>query len=208
VTDRHTSSKPSHPQDTPLQRLGATLRQERKQRRLSQRALATSSGIHHTYISEIELGQRNISLLTLCRLAQVLQMPAARFLAPLETRATVPPPVVRASLPSTGGQGPGTLHDDLAVVPHDPDAALLHRVGATLRHYRRHQALTQEALAVRTGLDTSYIGDIERGERNVSVLSLVRLADALGYAVSTVLASLESEWKKRKKSERTSQRRR
>ena len=49
-----------------------------------------------------------------------------------------------------------------------------------MRHYRQQQGLTHKALAAQTGLDNSYIGEIERGERNVSVLNVVRITHALG----------------------------
>ena len=51
--------------------------------------------------------------------------------------------------------------------------------------------LTQKVLAAKTGLDNSYIGEVERGERNVSVLNVIRIADALGLSVSHLLAPLD-----------------
>jgi transcriptional regulator with XRE-family HTH domain len=190
VTPRDTSSSPSHPQETPLQRLGATLRQSRQQRRLSQRALAARTGIHHTYISEIELGQRNISVLTLLRLAHVLQMPAAGLLAPVDLRAPLVPPAACAHLPARAPQERAP-QDYLPLTSPGNQARLLQLLGATLRQYREYQGLTKKVLAARTGLDNSYIGEIERGERNISVLNLVRLAEVLGLPVSQLLAPLE-----------------
>ena len=43
--------------------------------------------------------------------------------------------------------------------------------------------LSQEELAALAGLHRTYIGGIERGERNVAVLSLVKLAHGLGVSV-------------------------
>jgi len=55
VTHRHTSVHPPPPQDTPLQRFGATLRHYRHQQGLTQPVLAARLGIRYSYISEIEL---------------------------------------------------------------------------------------------------------------------------------------------------------
>jgi transcriptional regulator with XRE-family HTH domain len=64
-------------------------------------------------------------------------------------------------------------------------------LGATIRQYRQQCGLSQRALAVKTHLDKSYINQIEKGRRNVSVLSLLRIADALQLPVSRLLAPLE-----------------
>src|SRR5712691_741459 len=87
VEHRETSSQPSSPPNTPLQRFGATVRQYRKQQRLSQRALAAKMGWRDRYLSQIELGRHNIAVLTLLRLASALDISAWRLLAPLETCA-------------------------------------------------------------------------------------------------------------------------
>jgi transcriptional regulator with XRE-family HTH domain len=51
--------------------------------------------------------------------------------------------------------------------------------GKAVRKYRLRLAISQEELADRAGLDRSYIGQVERGETNISLLNLVRIADAL-----------------------------
>ncbi len=76
------------------------------------------------------------------------------------------------------------------VRPHGK-TTLLQLLGTTIRHYRQQQGFTHKILAAKTGLDNSYIGEIERGERNVSVLNVVRIADALGLSVSHLLAPLD-----------------
>jgi len=188
VTHRDTPSTPPHTRDTLLQRFGTTLRSYRKQRRLSQRALAARTGIHHTYISEIELGQRNISVLMLLRLTHVLAIPASWLLTRMDACA---PLAACDSRTFQSTQDTAVTHDDtLSLRLGHPDT-LLQLLGTTLRQYRQRQGLTHKVLAARTGLDNSYIGEMERGERNASVLSLVRLADALGCSVSSLLAPLE-----------------
>ncbi len=53
------------------------------------------------------------------------------------------------------------------------------RFGARIRRLRIARGLSQEALAYRADLDRSYIGGVERGERNVSLLNIYRIATAL-----------------------------
>jgi transcriptional regulator with XRE-family HTH domain len=190
VTHRDTSSSLSHAHDTPLQRFGATLRQCRQQRGLSQRALAARTGLHHTYVSEIELGQRNITVLTLLRLAYALDIPASSLLVRLGTHASLAPLTPYAPLSSRGTR---QATPDVAPSPQSGDpATLLLRLGATLRQYRQQLGLSQPALAAGTGLNPTYIGQIEQGQRNVSVLSLLRIADALGISLPSLLIPLET----------------
>ncbi|MCI1142560.1 helix-turn-helix domain-containing protein [Sphingomonas sp. WKB10] len=62
------------------------------------------------------------------------------------------------------------------------------RIGETIRNERRRSGLSQEALADEAGLDRSHLGRIERGERNLTLLNLFRIADALGTRASDILA--------------------
>ncbi len=43
--------------------------------------------------------------------------------------------------------------------------------------------MTQEELAHRAGLNRTYIGDIERGEKNITLISMTKLAKALGVKI-------------------------
>ena len=62
-----------------------------------------------------------------------------------------------------------------------------------LRVMRMTRGWSQEALAEASGLDRSYIGDIERAQRNVGVDSLERLAHAFGISVPELLHEPDPE---------------
>ena len=51
--------------------------------------------------------------------------------------------------------------------------------GDTVREVRRQKGLSQEKLAELSGLHRTYIGGIERGERNISLMNILYLAKAL-----------------------------
>jgi transcriptional regulator with XRE-family HTH domain len=53
------------------------------------------------------------------------------------------------------------------------------RFGARLRRLRKAIKLSQEKVALRAGIDRSYYGGIERGENNVALINIVRIAGAL-----------------------------
>lgn len=52
-------------------------------------------------------------------------------------------------------------------------------VGRNLRAYREHQGLSQEAFADELDVHRTYMGAIERGERNLTLKSLERIAESL-----------------------------
>ena len=56
------------------------------------------------------------------------------------------------------------------------------RFGEMVRRLRKGQGLSQESLALACGLDRTYIGGIERGERNVSLVNIIKIAKALGVS--------------------------
>jgi transcriptional regulator with XRE-family HTH domain len=67
------------------------------------------------------------------------------------------------------------------------DQAALRKFGSTLAEMRLDADLSQEELADRSGLHRTYIGSVERGERNPTVISILRIAKGLGCAPSEML---------------------
>jgi transcriptional regulator with XRE-family HTH domain len=51
--------------------------------------------------------------------------------------------------------------------------------GRRLAEIRRQKGWSQEALALESGIARSYLGGIERGQRNVALINICKLADAL-----------------------------
>lgn len=62
-------------------------------------------------------------------------------------------------------------------------------LGAAIRRARIGLGLSQEALAVDAGLDRSYVGGIERGEHNLTVMNVAKIAGALKMQPSALFAS-------------------
>ena len=52
--------------------------------------------------------------------------------------------------------------------------------GLKVKFYRNSLQLSQEELAVKADLHRTYVGAVERGERNICLINIFKLADALG----------------------------
>jgi transcriptional regulator with XRE-family HTH domain len=63
------------------------------------------------------------------------------------------------------------------------------RFGERVRKLRLERGLTQEALAARAGLHSTYVGGIERGERNVGLENILKIARALNVPPSDLFSS-------------------
>ncbi|WP_308412039.1 helix-turn-helix domain-containing protein, partial [Vibrio parahaemolyticus] len=67
---------------------------------------------------------------------------------------------------------------------HMKDLKLLQAFGFHLQEIRKANSLSQEQLALKAGLDRTYISGIERGRRNISLLNIYKLADSLEISVT------------------------
>lgn len=65
--------------------------------------------------------------------------------------------------------------------------AALVSFGRRIAAARRRLGLSQEALATQAGIHRTYIGAVERGERNVSLLNIHKIANALGVDPSELV---------------------
>lgn len=67
------------------------------------------------------------------------------------------------------------------------DKELLQKVGERIRYFRIEAGLSQEKLSFECNLDRTYIGSVERGERNIAIINLNKLAKALNVFISELL---------------------
>jgi transcriptional regulator with XRE-family HTH domain len=73
----------------------------------------------------------------------------------------------------------------------DDEDRRLKALGKAIRDVRKGHCLSQEALAHNAGIDRSHMGKIERGERNVKALNLLRVAKALAVQPSEIFSKSE-----------------
>lgn len=67
------------------------------------------------------------------------------------------------------------------------DKVILMLFGERVRTLRQSRSLSQEALAFAAGLDRTYIGGVERGERNISLINIQKIAYALEVSPADLL---------------------
>ena len=67
------------------------------------------------------------------------------------------------------------------------DAQIQQQFGQRVRELRKQKDLSQEALALDCDLDHTYIGGVERGERNISLRNIHKIAEALGVPAKDLL---------------------
>lgn len=63
------------------------------------------------------------------------------------------------------------------------EARIQNQFGERMREIRKLKGLSQESLALSCYLDRTYIGGVERGERNISLVNIHKIATALGVNV-------------------------
>jgi len=71
--------------------------------------------------------------------------------------------------------------------------AIEKRLGISVKSWRNRLGISQEELAIRSGFQRSYISDVERGARNVSLKSIEKLSGALGISIVTLFSDVSSK---------------
>jgi transcriptional regulator with XRE-family HTH domain len=66
----------------------------------------------------------------------------------------------------------------------------LSKFGKKVQYVRNEQKISQERLAELSELDRTYISSVERGQRNISILNIIKIADALGVTANSLLEDL------------------
>lgn len=68
--------------------------------------------------------------------------------------------------------------------------SIVNIIGARIRSYRKSQNLSQEVLAEKADLHPTYLGQIERGEKNATIESIQKISNALNVPMSTLFSNL------------------
>lgn len=63
------------------------------------------------------------------------------------------------------------------------------KLGKRIREIRKKSALSQDQVAEQAGISGKYLGEVERGEANVSVIILSKIAFVLGVSMNDILCS-------------------
>lgn len=69
---------------------------------------------------------------------------------------------------------------------------VLLKIGRKIQNIRFAEKISQEELAYRAGMHTSYLSNIENGKRNVSAINLCKIAKALNKEVGDLFPSIKS----------------
>lgn len=75
------------------------------------------------------------------------------------------------------------------ILPHKTVSMQLGRI---LRILRTSKGMTQEELAEKTGLHRTYIGVVERGEKNITIINCMKIAHVLGSDLASILHDVET----------------
>jgi transcriptional regulator with XRE-family HTH domain len=65
------------------------------------------------------------------------------------------------------------------------------KFGNVVRFFRKQKQISQEMLAELSGLDRSYVGGVERGERNISIVNIEKISLALGVDLVDMFSKLK-----------------
>ncbi|MCI9625157.1 MAG: helix-turn-helix transcriptional regulator [Clostridia bacterium] len=70
----------------------------------------------------------------------------------------------------------------------DYDKVNFHKIGKRIKEERRKRQLTQERLAELVDVTPAFIGHIERGERSLSLITLIKISNCLGVTIDYLLS--------------------
>lgn len=79
-----------------------------------------------------------------------------------------------------------------------PRPETLQMLSANIRVFRAERDYSQERLAAEAGLNRTYLGDVERGEQNVTLATLEALADAFGIQIGELLLPISKSSRARR----------
>lgn len=79
----------------------------------------------------------------------------------------------------------------LATVPKHVKSDPRVKFGKAVRALRMKRGLSQERLAELAEIHRTYIGDVERGTRNISLINMCRISEALSISLSTLIQEME-----------------
>lgn len=68
----------------------------------------------------------------------------------------------------------------------DQETGVLRGIGLRVKALRKQRGMTQSEVAEACGLNKQYISDVEHGKRNPSILTLVRIANAMTCTLSDI----------------------
>lgn len=68
------------------------------------------------------------------------------------------------------------------------ETALCQKFGKHLSEIRKSKGWSQEKLALESGLARSYVGDVERGIRNIALINLCKIADTLDVELAELMS--------------------
>lgn len=66
------------------------------------------------------------------------------------------------------------------------------KLGLQIRELRKAKGFSQESFAAEVGLDRTYMGGVERGERNIAALNLIQIAKCLSVEVGDLFPEINS----------------
>jgi len=183
--------------------LAIVIRRTRLALGLSQEELAHQVGLHRTYMSDIEKGRRNLTLHTLVMLADGLQVSCRYLIRQAETAPSedpelptsklgLKPKAIRQRVQKTKPKEAQVNHSSTSMNRTEEQEAFEMALAFVIKRDRRILGLSQEELAHRAGIHRTYMSDIEKGKRNMSLQTLLLLAEGLQVSCCYLIRTAEA----------------